>query len=331
MASEAASSERGLDFLVIGAQRAGTTALYEYLRGHPELYLPPGKELPFFSHDRVYRQGWERYTRFFSRAPPDSLVGTVTTQYMAGALMDRVEPPPADEDLATEIPRRIVAAFPRVRLIAVLRDPVERAVSQHRLAVMRGWERRTFGEAISTLSTEPQLSEARRRPGETNSYIVFGEYDRILAGYLRHFPREQLCVISSHDLATHPELTLGKVFEFLEVDSSFHPRNAHRRYNQSEDRRRMGWLNPWRWQLSLSGNRIARGVWHRLPSGVRHAIDEPYREAAWRVFLWNRASGGTSRRTAPDDVVRRLEAHFGPGMARLSDLIGPVSGLRSTD
>ena len=49
---------KGLDFIVIGAQKAGTTSLFEHLREHPKLYLPPGKERPFFSHDEVYAKGW---------------------------------------------------------------------------------------------------------------------------------------------------------------------------------------------------------------------------------------------------------------------------------
>ena len=55
--------KQSLDFIVIGAQKSGTTALFEYLRHHPELYLPSGKEAPFFSHDSEWNDGWAEYVR----------------------------------------------------------------------------------------------------------------------------------------------------------------------------------------------------------------------------------------------------------------------------
>ena len=76
-----------LDFIIIGAQKAGTTSLFEYLRPHPELWLPPGKEAPYFSHDAVIERGWQDYMeKAFAFGDPARKWGTVTPSYMVGGV-----------------------------------------------------------------------------------------------------------------------------------------------------------------------------------------------------------------------------------------------------
>src|SRR5581483_11050016 len=128
-----AASETKLDFLIIGAMKAGTTSLHRYLAGHPGLYLLPEKEVPYFCNEEYRARGWDWYAReFFSQAPPDKLRGKSTPQYMAR------------EGMAT----RIHAEMPRVRLIALLRNPVERAYSQYKMEVKRAGEKRSFLAAV---------------------------------------------------------------------------------------------------------------------------------------------------------------------------------------
>ena len=91
-----------LDFIVIGAQKAGTTSLFEYLRGHPELSLPPDKEAPFFSSEEARRRGFEDYMRkAFAFADPSSKWGTVTPQYMVGGLLEH--PNPSTNDVSAYV------------------------------------------------------------------------------------------------------------------------------------------------------------------------------------------------------------------------------------
>src|SRR5664280_1861889 len=82
-------SKNTLDFIIIGAQKAGTTTLFEYLKRHPELCMPAGKEAPYFGHDDMIARGWEAYLRAtFTFADPECKWGTATTHYMAGAAYD---------------------------------------------------------------------------------------------------------------------------------------------------------------------------------------------------------------------------------------------------
>ncbi|MCP9488895.1 MAG: sulfotransferase [Solirubrobacteraceae bacterium MAG38_C4-C5] len=119
-----------------------------------------------------------------------------------------------------EIARRIRAAVPDVRLIALLRDPVKRALSHHRMATLRGQEHRTFDDAARASVVPEALDEARRAPTETTSYVVQGEYARILGAYLAVFPRERLHVALTADLAEDPLATMRAIFAFLGVEPS---------------------------------------------------------------------------------------------------------------
>src|SRR4051812_36445736 len=117
-----------LDFIVIGAQKAGTTSLWRYLEDNPGLQMPPDKEALFFS-EPSYPDDWRAYMRaLFKTAPRHARLGKVTSPYMVGT-------PHASVPV---IAQRIHSLVPDVKLVVLLRDPVERAHSAHRMLVRRG-------------------------------------------------------------------------------------------------------------------------------------------------------------------------------------------------
>ena len=157
-----------LDFIIIGAQKAGTTSLFRYLNEHPNIYMPPGKENPFFSDNETFARGWAWYiNEYYNEAPAERVWGKATPPYMT----------------YPGVPGRIRRILPDVKLIALLRNPLERAYSHYRMCVLRNLETRSFEEAVSTLLEPETLEESRRNPSETNSYITSGEYGRILKTY----------------------------------------------------------------------------------------------------------------------------------------------------
>jgi hypothetical protein len=203
-----------LQFIVIGAQKAGTTTLWQLLRDHPQLWLPPTKEAPFFSHTEVYERGFAQYlTQLGVPGDGGRLCGTVTPHYMHGW---------HDADTRT-IAQRIVRQLPDARLVALLREPIARARSQHAMARTRGRERRDVDEALSELLDAGALQAARQAPEDCNSYVVQGEYGRVLGDYLTYFPRSALHVERSEDLAREPLAVVRRILRFLEVDESFAP------------------------------------------------------------------------------------------------------------
>jgi hypothetical protein len=209
-----------LDFIVIGGQKCGTTSLFKYIQKHHELYMPISKEAPFFAREDWLEKGLEWYfTLFFKNAPPDALWGTVTPHYLADP----------------KSPRRIFDYFPDIKLIVLLRDPIDRAYSHYMFNRRRGWENRSFDAAIHYLSTRKQIEDSRLlhfcNANETRGYIVWGEYGRMLEKYFRLFPKPQILIVYSEDLLTNPLKIIRIILNFLGVDSRYIPETIAHKYN----------------------------------------------------------------------------------------------------
>jgi hypothetical protein len=204
----------GMEFLVIGAQKAGTTTLWKLLRDHPELWLPDAKEAPFFSHTEVYERGWPSYLERLGVPVGEGVLrGTVTPHYMQGW-----------RDAGTPtVAARIARLLPQARLVALLREPVARARSQHAMARARRHERRDADSALRESLHPSALRQGRLAPDDTNTYVVQGEYGRILGEYVSLFPRDALHVELSDSLSEDPRGVVRRVLRFLEVDDEYEP------------------------------------------------------------------------------------------------------------
>ncbi len=310
-----------LDFIVIGAQKSGTTTLFEYLVKHPQLCLPMAKEAPFFNVETRYGGDLGRYLDTeFHAADPSCMWGTVTPQYMYGA-----SGPGRPADVRT-IPRRIHEHLPDVKLVAILRDPVKRARSHHAMARLEGWDERPFDEAVRQLLEPEALERSRREVRESTSYVVFGEYGRILEGYLDVFAPEQLLVVFTNELNDDPQSVVRRVWDFVGVDSGFVPDNLGKHYHESGTAPRLRWLDLYRWQVAAASSPALRGAWHSIPEPTRRRIDTQYRRMNYRMRLWNRR--GWHRRGNRPGVERDpqtdqlLAEHFKADAARLTELFG---------
>jgi hypothetical protein len=193
------------DFLILGAQKAGTTALYAYLLWHPGITGPAWKEVSYF--DRHYRRGVRWYRGHFPVRPGDRKVGEASPGYLFHPLA----------------PERVQAIVPDARLIALLRDPVDRALSHYHHEVGLGREPLTFEEAIEAEPerTRGEAERLAREPGYFShawwdyTYLARGRYEEQLERWLAVFPQEQLLVVASDELAAEPGETYAGVLEFL--------------------------------------------------------------------------------------------------------------------
>jgi hypothetical protein len=176
------------NFLIIGAEKAGTTWLYEKLRRHPEVYMPRVKELWFFSRDGSEGKTQEWYEKHFEAAPA---VGEATPAYMYGR----------------RVPRRIADAIPDVKLIACLRHPTDRTYSHY-------WMNRGLGEVDCTFE---EVVRERREP-----YIGNGRYGEQLDRYLSYFDRDQLLILISEEVFSDQNASLNHICSFLGVDDAFY-------------------------------------------------------------------------------------------------------------
>jgi hypothetical protein len=320
-----------IGFLIIGAPKAGTTSLFEYMRVHPQIHMPAEKELYFFNMDRSYRRGWDWYSAAILRgAPPGAICGEATTEYMSGAPYtnitdqpDRGRPPEDtgdDESLEEVIPRRIEQVLPDVKLICVLRDPVARAYSHYRMMALGGVESRTFEEVVDQLLDPAVLKHTRVARSRDNGYVINGEYARLLAGFLRVFPREQLMAIFSDELAQSPRQVLAHLFEFIGASPDFLPDNLDTRYRAAATKQRIPGLNLVTWQMGMARVRSARALWHALPDRLQRTIDHAYSVTNYRVELWNAWRGAVDD-DMPPAMRERLIAHFRPDSEALADLL----------
>lgn len=195
------------DFVIVGAQRCGTTSLYRYLDGHAGVFMAATKELHFF--DRHFAQGLGWYRAQFESARTDQLAGEATPRYMSDGL--------AIERLAT--------AVPDARLVAILRNPVDRAYSHYWMERARGREQLSFEDAVAA-------EEARDDPEVLPAYLGQGRYLRQLQRITDRFPREQLLVLLFDDLCRDAAATFSGLCRFLGVDDRITPPVVGRRVNE---------------------------------------------------------------------------------------------------
>jgi hypothetical protein len=329
-----------LDFIIVGAQKSGTTSLFQHLRRHPEISLPVGKEVPYFSHDTVYARGWTAYMRNLARhesfADPMRKWGTVTPQYMVGGVYQPAGDVAARNDDERTVPLRINERLPNARLIAILRDPVERALSHHRMLVMRGLERRSFDDAIGELLHPDVLEQSRRYPRERTGYIAWGEYGRILAGYFDVFPREQILVVFTEELERAPAQLLSRVQEFIGVTADFEPDDLGARYQAGAVERGFSLMSPSSWMSpssplspqgvgrALGRNSAARALWHAIPEDRQRRLGRPYERIARRAAVRNRRSGPNEVRANSEPslaTLTLLREHYAQDAGQLAALL----------
>ena len=198
------------DLIIIGAQKGGTTSLAHYLGQHPQIIRPFRKEVHFFDNNLARGERWYR-----AHLPLRSALGRGRIAFEASPLY-------MFNPLVAE---RIAALLPNVKLVAILRDPTERAISQYHMQVRKGRETLAIREALEAEDERlagPLAREDYSHPSFAHfSYKRRGHYAEQLERYLRWFPASQMLVLSSDDLFERPEATLRQLFEFAGVNPGF--------------------------------------------------------------------------------------------------------------
>lgn len=193
------------DFLVIGAMKAGTTFLFAALAAHPHVIRSRRREIHFFGSRFRRGESWYR-THFptgFELRRYRAITGEGSTSYLANP----------------DSPVRIRSLLPAVRMVALLRDPVDRAISNYFHEQRTGRETLPIADAFA----------ASGRPGHL-AYQRRGLYAEQLARYYELFPRDQLLVLKSETLFAEPKRVIDRVYQFLDLDPSlcardYTPRN----------------------------------------------------------------------------------------------------------
>ena len=181
------------NLLVIGAMKGGTTSLWEYLRQHPSIHMSPTKEIHFFDRDDRWARGRGWYEAHFAGASDaHTVVGEATPAYTRFPLH-------------RDVPLRAAQLVPDARLVYVLREPIARIRSHYLHHRSLGLETLPFAQAVVEHST----------------YVDTSRYAMQIEQWLRHFPREQLLVITSEQLRAQHAETMRTVYGFLGVDTGW--------------------------------------------------------------------------------------------------------------
>ncbi len=203
------------DFLIIGAQKGGTSSMYHYLTQHPSIAPALVKEIHFFDlhyHERIdlYRAYFPTYLKKFSALLKRQklLTGEATPYYLFHPLC----------------PSRIFNKLPKVKLIALLRNPIDRAYSHYNDMRSGGWETLSFEEAIKSENVllrgeKEKILQAGNysKNHHLYSYLSRGIYVEQLQDWMKLFKKEQFLILESESFFTSPDNTMKKVYRFLGI------------------------------------------------------------------------------------------------------------------
>jgi hypothetical protein len=282
MSSVARSAVARPTYVGIGAQKCASTWLHRILAPHPQVVVPEAKEIDFFSHR--YDRGYQWYESCFPRRHGSQLAaGEISPSYFSDPC----------------VPARVARYAPDARIIVSLREPVERALSNHRHEVRAGHLKGADLTFERGLANNPM-------------YVEQGLYAKHLRAWLDHFPQDQLLVLLMDDVVADPETVSRTVYRFIGVDDSFVPDTAHGRYNRSYATRSLAIGNfkdslyaitrtaGMRWAWSLAAGLGIRALYRGINTAPSEAVIPPPRPETLAAL----------RRTFEPDV-RDLETLLG--------------------
>jgi hypothetical protein len=193
------------DFIIAGAPRSGTTWLYLLARRHPQLAMaePLVPEPKFFLVDELWQRGVDYYsTKWFDPLPAGRVLGEKSTNYLE----------------SPDVAERIRRVLPRVKLVFLFRNPIDRAYSNYLWSRQNGLETETFERALALEQQRERDLAPQLRYARPHAYFSRGLYAEQLIRFLNRFPREQILVLRHEDLATCPERIAAAFHRFLGVD-----------------------------------------------------------------------------------------------------------------
>ena len=284
------------DFFIVGAPKCGTTAMYDYLRQHPGVFMPFHKEPLFFGSDLTRRYGQmsrREYEALFAEARPDQRVGEASAWYL----------------FSTRAALEIADAAPDARIVVMLRNPIDVMYAQHsQLLFSEQEDIADFGEALA--AEEDRAAGRRLPPGpirpENLRYRAMVRFAEQLERYIDAFGADRVHVIIHEDLVADVAAEYRRLVTFLGADPEFHPDFTPSNENK---RVRQRWLQRLIWNPPL--------VRRLIPVARRYPIAHRLRG---RLLSMN---SRVERRAPMDPALRRrLTLELAPEVERLGRLIG---------
>ena len=206
-------------FFIVGAQRSGTTYLYEILNQHPEICMaePVRPEPKYFMNKSINELDHDDYKeKYFSHGIDCKIFGEKSTSYY-------------EQENSAKL---IASMFPSAKIIFFLRDPVKRALSNYFFSANNGFEKRSLNEVFVD-----QHDSLMKKPVNVSvnpfDYLGRGEYNKFIALYKKYFSDDQIKVVIFEDFVNN-NAEVKKLYKFLEVDDTYLPKNINKVVNSSK-------------------------------------------------------------------------------------------------
>lgn len=285
-------------FVIVGAPKAGTTALYEYLKAHPSVFLPR-KEIHFFCTDLTFSYPLmtiNQYLDLFKKAHKKLITGDASVWYL----------------FSKAAAGNIKRLNPNAKIIIMLRDPVDMVYSLHSEQYYNGNENiANFEEALEVVPERInglKIPKGIKSPHESLYYTEVAKYYEQVKRYMEAFPKEQILMIKFDDLQTHTESVYNQVLRFLDLA----PFDQDLKAINPNKTARSRWLvkaskNPPQW--------IKKIVRRLLPH--ESMAREKVTETIWRIN-----TKYEPRKPLPTPIENQLRSHYAQDVAQLEKLTG---------
>lgn len=302
------------NYLIIGERRSGTTTLANYLTDHPEVFVHPRPDIGYFIDESIRgRMNWldgepdekaweqahslEQYAELFATEQGHKAIGEKSADYLFWR--------PAHQ--------RISSFLPNAKLIAILRDPAERAWSHYWNEVGKGRENLSFGDA---LKAEPDRIAKSAYARDHLSYKTRGYYHQSIGDILQLFQRDQLLVICLEQLIKEPIPTLQRVYQFLEVDPSRGLGLAGERFNINWTMIQRSWI-----KVPLIG-RAEEFVFKTANKVLRKLTKDKDRTRHIQQVVFWPSRKPQAKLEKPVLLLRQLREEYQESIDHLEDLLG---------
>jgi len=189
------------NFIIVGAQKAGTSSMMVYLSEHPEIFIPL-EEMHYFDIDKNYKKGMKWYEKKFKKWNGEKAVGEKSPLYI----------------YVENVPARIAKVLPNVKLIFMLRNPVDRAWSDYWANVRKGRDSLIFQEGLANEEIRIKKGFKEKR---IYSYKNRGKYVIQIKNFAKYFPKSQMHFVITEQLKNNPKQVLREIYKFLGVDENF--------------------------------------------------------------------------------------------------------------
>jgi len=298
------------NFLIVGAGKCGTTSLYYYLKQHPDVYMCPIKEPNYFSKDinpnkfrkdfaedvlinikRYIQNGMKKeipvafirnekdYLSLFKNVKNERMIGEASTSY-----------------LYSKVAAKEIFKFnPNMKIIIILRDPVERACSHYLMDLRMGYTSDSFFDAI-----KKDYYNKNKGWGISNLYIELGEYYQQVKRYIEVFPKENIKILSFNSLRDNPKNLFIQLFKFLKI------KYIETNFNEKKNISRVPKNN---FSKIIINNKLVRKYWKLLPTDLIIICN--------KIFY---SEKGKPNITSKEMVF--LQKHFERSSKKLKNLIG---------